>query len=132
MRQLRPLTNGNGPFVTFPASGTLQGRIPCGAGHSIGESRFMANPRENEDRVTRTADIGVDAQNHGVLRLGRPKADVVAELVAAHREKDPQLRAYWNPNGPPDEIQLVEVTPEVADTDEVLAFRFGATPDFEY
>lgn len=80
-------------------------------------------------RGERTADAGTAALTNGALNQAKTSVAAAEDLVRAHRAQDPKLEAYFATA--PNEVQLIEVTPSVADTDEVVSFRFAGNEDFE-
>ena len=80
-------------------------------------------------RGERTAEAGVATLADGSLNQAKTPVAAAESLVRAHKAQDPKLEAYFATA--PHEVQLIEVTPSVADTDEVVSFRFGGNEDFE-
>lgn len=74
-------------------------------------------------------DAGVEALEGKYLSQTQTKPDAVKKLVRAHQDLDPAMTAWWaSANG---EIQLIEVTPSVADTDEIVSLRFTSHEDYD-
>ena len=91
----------------------------------------MANDEERSKTRTDTAvELGGGAQIDGTLRRNRTVIEVAADLAEKHWELDKDATIYVDKRRE-DAVFLVEVSPNVGDTGEVLAFKFSATEDFD-
>lgn len=82
----------------------------------------------SKKRDVRTADSGMEALSDSSLQRSQTPDQAAETLVRAHKAQDPKLEAYFATAQ--NEVQLIEVTPSIADTDEVVSFRFGGNDDF--
>ena len=80
-------------------------------------------------RNDRYIDAGLAILTSSDLTQPQTQKEAAENLVRAHRAEDPDLVDYFA--SAQDEVQLIEVTPSVADTDEVVSFRFGVNENFE-
>lgn len=81
------------------------------------------------NRRNKTGASGIQALDDGSLGRAQTMADAARRLATAHRVLDPAMTAWWASGT--GEIQLIEVTPSVAETDELVSFRFTGNEDFE-